>query len=232
MLSLTRLDHLGPVDLASMQVTAGAGVTLSRWRAHAHEAGLDAPVDFAARDTATVGGAMATNAGGSRVLRFGTMRQQVVGVEAVLASGDVVGSLAGLPKETAGMHWPSLVVGSEGTLAVVTAARLRLVPRFEHTVTAMVSMSTDGRRGRPRRASPSIASRRSTPSSSSNPPRSTSSPIISVAVHRWRFRPVEPAWSSTAPIMTIRRVSSPDPSGHRAAWSTWWSRTTPHSDVH
>jgi len=141
-LSLTRLDHLGPVDLASMQVTAGAGVTLSRWRAHAHEAGLDAPVDFAARDTATVGGAVATNAGGSRVLRFGTMRQQVVGVEAVLASGDVVGSLAGLPKETAGMHWPSLVVGSEGTLAIVTAARLRLVPRFEHTVTAMVSMST------------------------------------------------------------------------------------------
>ena len=108
----------------------------------AQEAGLDAPVDFAARDTATIGGAVATNAGGSRVLRYGTMRQQVVGVEAVLASGEVVGSLAGLPKETAGMHWPSLVAGSEGTLAIVTAARLRLVPRFEHTVTAMVSMSS------------------------------------------------------------------------------------------
>jgi FAD/FMN-containing dehydrogenase len=141
-LSLTRLDHLGPVDAASMQVTAGAGVTLSRWRAHAHVAGLDAPLDFAARDTATIGGAIATNAGGSRVLRFGTMRNQVVGVEAVLASGEVVGSLAGLPKETAGMHWPSLVAGSEGTLAIVTAARLRLVPRFEHTVTAMVAMSS------------------------------------------------------------------------------------------
>jgi len=141
-LSLTRLDELGRVDPAAMQVTAGAGVTLSRWRAHAHEAGLDAPVDFAARDTATVGGAIATNAGGSRVLRYGTMRQQVVGVEAVLASGDVIGSLAGLPKETAGMHWPSLVAGSEGTLAIVTAARLRLVPRFEHTVTAMLSMSS------------------------------------------------------------------------------------------
>ncbi len=142
MLSLRRLDHLGPVDPAAMQVTAGAGVTLSRWRAHAHEAGLDAPVDFASRDTATIGGAIATNAGGSRVLRFGTMRQQVLGVEAVLASGDVIGSLAGLPKETAGMHWPSLLAGSEGTLAIVTAARLRLVPRFEHTVTALVSMSS------------------------------------------------------------------------------------------
>ena len=141
-LSLTRLDELGPVDPAAMQVTAGAGVTLSRWRAHAHEAGLDAPVDFAARDTATIGGAIATNAGGSRVLRYGTMRQQVVGVEAVLASGEVVGSLAGLPKETAGMHWPSLLAGSEGTLAIVTAARLRLVPNFEHTVTAMVAMAT------------------------------------------------------------------------------------------
>ena len=159
-LSLTRLDQLGPVDPAAMQVTAGAGVTLSRWRAHAHEAGLDAPVDFAARDTATVGGAIATNAGGSRVLRYGTMRQQVVGVEAVLASGDVVGSLAGLPKETAGMHWPSLVAGSEGTLAIVTAARLRLVPRFEHTVTAMLSMSSMGGAvellGRLRRSVPAL----------------------------------------------------------------------------
>ena len=159
-LSLTRLDQLGPVDPAALQVTAGAGVTLSRWRAHAHEAGLDAPVDFAARDTATIGGAIATNAGGSRVLRFGTMRQQVVGVEAVLANGEVVGSLAGLPKETAGMHWPSLLAGSEGTLAIVTAARLRLVPRFEHTVTALVSMSSMAGAvdllGRLRRSVPSL----------------------------------------------------------------------------
>lgn len=141
-LSLTRLDQLGPVDAAAMQVTAGAGITLARWRDHARAAGLDTPVDFAARDVATIGGAIATNAGGSRVLRFGTMRRQVVGVEAVLANGTVVGSLAGLPKETVGTHWPSLLAGSEGTLAVVTAARLRLVPRFEHTATAMVALAT------------------------------------------------------------------------------------------
>jgi FAD/FMN-containing dehydrogenase len=138
-LSLRRLTGLGPVDTSAQQVTAGAGVTLARWRDHARAAGLDAPIDFAARDSATIGGAIATNAGGSRVLRFGTMRRQVTGVEAVLAGGAVVGSLGGLPKETAGIHWPSLLAGSEGTLAVITQARLRLVPHFEHTATAMVS---------------------------------------------------------------------------------------------
>jgi FAD/FMN-containing dehydrogenase len=141
-LSLTRLDHLGPVDAASMQVTVGAGVTLTRWREHAHTSGLDTPIDFAARDVATVGGAIATNAGGSRVVRFGTMRAQVVGIEAVLANGSIVGSLTGLPKETAGLHWPSVIAGSEGTLAVVTAARLRLVPSFEHSVTAMLAFNS------------------------------------------------------------------------------------------
>ncbi len=141
-LSTRRLDTVGPVEPRAAQVTVGAGVTIGRWRAAAVAAGLDAPVDFAARDSATVGGAIATNAGGSRVLRFGTMRRQVVGIEAVLADGARVGSLAGLPKETAGIHWPSLLCGSEGTLGVVTAARLRLVPRFARTITAMVSTAT------------------------------------------------------------------------------------------
>ena len=141
-LSTSRLTHLDPVDTRTMQVTAGAGVTLAAWRTHARSAGLDTPVDFAARDSATIGGAIATNAGGSRVLRFGTMRQQVVGVEAVLADGQIVGSLSGLPKETVGMHWPSLLAGSEGTLAVVTAARLRLVPCFSHTITALLALET------------------------------------------------------------------------------------------
>ncbi len=138
-LSTTRLDGLGAVDRDAMQVTAGAGVTMARWRDVARHADLDAPVDFAARDSATIGGAISTNAGGSRVLRFGTMRRQVVGVEAVLANGAVVGSLHGLPKETAGLHWPSLFSGAEGTLGIVTRARLRLVPWYRRTTTAMVT---------------------------------------------------------------------------------------------
>jgi len=141
-LSLRRLDAISDIDPSTLQLTAGAGATIAAWQSAARHVGLDTPIDFAARDTATVGGAIATNAGGSRVVRYGTMRQQVIGVEAVLADGSVVGTLAGLPKETAGLHWPSVLAGSEGTLGIITAARLRLVPRFEHVVTAMLSMAT------------------------------------------------------------------------------------------
>jgi FAD/FMN-containing dehydrogenase len=136
------LDDLGPIDPDAMQVTLGAGVTLAAWRAHARAAGVDIPVDFAARDSATIGGAIATNAGGSRVVRYGTMRSQVVGIEAVTIAGDIIGSLAGLPKETVGPHLPSVLAGSEGTLAVITRARLRLVPQFSHTITALVSLES------------------------------------------------------------------------------------------
>jgi FAD/FMN-containing dehydrogenase len=143
-LSTRRLVGVSDVDPAAMQLTAGAGVTIGEWRDAARAVGLDTPVDFAARDSATVGGAIATDAGGSRVVRFGTMRRQVVGVEAVLADGRVVGSLSGLPKETVGLHWPSVLTGTEGTLGVVTAARLRLVPRFEHVITAMLCVDSVG----------------------------------------------------------------------------------------
>ena len=139
-LSTRRLDVISDLDASSMQVTAGAAVTIADWQRAARSEDLDTPIDFAARDSATIGGAIATNAGGSRVVRFGTMRQQVVGVEAVLADGRIVGSLAGLPKETVGLHWPSLVAGSEGTLAVITAARLRLVPHFEHVTTMFAAL--------------------------------------------------------------------------------------------
>ena len=92
-------------------VDRGAGATIAAWQSAAGQVGLDTPIDFAARDSATVGGAIATNAGGSRVLRYGTMRQQVVGVEAVLADGSIVGTLTGLAKETVGLHWPSVLAG-------------------------------------------------------------------------------------------------------------------------
>jgi FAD/FMN-containing dehydrogenase len=139
-LSMRRFDGISRLDPAAMQITCEAGVTIGDWQRAARRAGLDTPVDFAARDSATIGGAIATNAGGSRVVRYGTMRGQVVGVEAVLADGTLVGSLAGLAKETVGIHWPSLIAGSEGTLAVITAARLRLVPRFDHVTTALAAL--------------------------------------------------------------------------------------------
>ena len=137
-LSLTRLNRLGPVDHEAAQVTAGAGVTL-RQVADA-DPGLDLPILIASRDSATVGGAVATNAGGLRVLRFGPMRAQLRGIEAVLADGTVVSHLAGLVKDNTGYDYPSLLAGSEGTLAVITGARLRLVPRLRDTVTALAGV--------------------------------------------------------------------------------------------
>jgi FAD/FMN-containing dehydrogenase len=139
-LSMRRFGAISEPDASAMQITCGSGVTIADWQRAACAGGLDTPIDFAARDSATIGGALATNAGGSRVVRFGTMRHQVLGVEAVLADGTVVGSLAGLAKETVGLHWPSLLAGSEGTLGVVTAARLRLVPHFEQVTTVLAAL--------------------------------------------------------------------------------------------
>ena len=142
LLSTTRLTRRDPVDIAAGQVTVGAGLTLAAVRDHARKAGLDLAVDFSARDSATIGGAVATNAGGSRVVRYSTMRAQVAGIEAVLANGDVVGSLAGLPKQTLGIHLPSLLSGSEGTLAIITTVRLKLVPWHRHTATVLVGLDS------------------------------------------------------------------------------------------
>jgi FAD/FMN-containing dehydrogenase len=139
-LSLARLDDLGEVDVATAQVEAGAGVTLAALHAHAAAAGLDAGLDFGARDSATLGGIAATDAGGARALRHGTARAHVAGLEAVLADGTVVRRLSGLLKDNAGYDVPALLVGSEGTLGVITRVRWRLVPRQPKRVAALVGL--------------------------------------------------------------------------------------------
>ena len=138
LLSLARLTELSPADAEAAQVTAGAGVTLQRVADAAP--GLDLAVQIASRESATVGGAVATNAGGVRVLRYGPMRAQLRGIEAVLSDGTVVSHLAGLTKDNTGYDYPSLLAGSEGTLAVVTRARLRLVPRLRDNVTVVIGV--------------------------------------------------------------------------------------------
>jgi FAD/FMN-containing dehydrogenase len=138
-LSLTRLDRMDPVDVDAMQVTAGAGVSLRRV-ADAHP-DLDLAVRIASRDSATVGGAVATNAGGLRVLRHGPMRAQLRGIEAVLADGRVLSHLSGLVKDNTGYDYPGLLAGSEGTLAVVTRARLRLVPCGVDPVVVLIGVA-------------------------------------------------------------------------------------------
>ena len=139
-LSLRRLTQLDAVDEVAGQVTAGAGVTLAALQQHAAAAGLAFGVDLGARDSATVGGMIATNAGGLHLLRYGDMRAQVVGIEAVLGDGRVVSHLGGLLKDNTGYHLAGLLCGSEGTLGVVTRARLRLVPRLTERVVALLAL--------------------------------------------------------------------------------------------
>jgi FAD/FMN-containing dehydrogenase len=105
-------------------------------------ADFDLGILISSRHSATIGGAIATNAGGVRVLRYGPMRAQVRGIEAVLADGTVVAHLAGLHKDNTGYDYPSLLAGSEGTLAVITAARLQLVPRPRNQVVALAGFDT------------------------------------------------------------------------------------------
>ncbi len=139
-LSLVRLRELEPVDRASGQVVVGAGVTLEELQRHARAAGFDVGIDHAARSAATIGGMVATNAGGGLAMRYGTMRAQVAGLEAVLSDGSVVGRIAGLLKDNAGYDLPALIVGSEGTLAVITRINVRLVPAHRHRVVALFGL--------------------------------------------------------------------------------------------
>jgi FAD/FMN-containing dehydrogenase len=138
-LSTERLHVVEAVDDAAGQVTAGAGATLAAVQRAARAAGWDTPVDLAARDTATIGGMVATNAGGTRVLRYGSMRHSVLGVEAVLGGGTVVERLSGLVKDNTGYDLSGLLCGSEGTLGVVTRARIRLVPWWPDAVAVWVA---------------------------------------------------------------------------------------------
>jgi FAD/FMN-containing dehydrogenase len=137
----SRLAELGEVAVQARQVTVGAGVTLAALTAHARAAGLDFGVDLAARDSATVGGMVATNAGGIRVLRYGSMREQVAGAEAVLADGTIVSRLHGLAKDSTGYDIAHLLAGSEGTLAVLTRLRLRLVEAEPEQAVALIAVA-------------------------------------------------------------------------------------------
>lgn len=141
-LSTSHLNWLEPVDAAAAQVTVGAGATVAEVQKAAQGAGLLYGVDLASRETATVGGTIATNAGGIRVCRYGSTRQQVAGVEAVLPDGSVIRHLSGLAKDNTGYDLAGLLTGSEGTLAVITAARLRLSQPPGPSVVALLSMET------------------------------------------------------------------------------------------
>ncbi len=137
-MSLTRLDSVGPLDPALGLVRVGAGATLATLQAAVPDAGLD----FGARDTATIGGIVACDAGGARALRHGTARARVAGMRAVLGDGTVVQRLSGLLKDNAGYDIPSLLIGSEGTLGVITEVVWKTVPRLTERVTALIPVAS------------------------------------------------------------------------------------------
>lgn len=138
-LSTSRLRSIGAVDGIARQVTVDAGVPLSALQAALSGSGLAFGVDLAPRDSATLGGMAATNAGGIHVLRHGSMRSQIAGLEAVLSSGAVLSHLDGLTKDNTGYDLDGLLCGSEGTLAALTRLRLRLVPVPAHRTTALLA---------------------------------------------------------------------------------------------
>ena len=141
-LSTRRLDALGDVDHLSGQMSAGAGATLGDVQRHAAAAGWYYGVDLAARDSATIGGTVATNAGGIHVIAFGMTRAQLVGIEAVLPDGTVVSHMAGMLKDNTGYDLASLLCGSEGTLGVITGVRLRLHRPAGRTSVALIGCPT------------------------------------------------------------------------------------------
>lgn len=139
-LDLRRLDAV-EVDPMSGQVRAGAGATVAAVQAAARAVGLRYGVDLASRDSATIGGTVATNAAGLRALRLGDTRAQLIDVEAVLSNGTVLSRRGGLTRDNSGYDLPRWLCGSEGTLAVVTAARLRLLPDPADRATALLAFA-------------------------------------------------------------------------------------------
>ena len=139
-LSTRRLTAID-LDADQGEAVVGAGVVLEHLQERARAQGWDVGVDLAARGSATLGGMVATNAGGQHVLRYGPTADQVLGIEAVLAGGTVVGRVPALRKDNTGYRWPGILTGSEGTLAVVTRIHLRLVPRCPARVVALVGLA-------------------------------------------------------------------------------------------
>jgi FAD/FMN-containing dehydrogenase len=142
-LSLERLAGVEAVDPVAATMTVKAGTTLAAVHAAAEEAGLFYPVDIGARGSCTIGGMIATNAGGIRVVRYGMTRPQVLGLEAVLADGTVLSDMGGMLKNNTGFDLKQLFIGAEGALGVVTRAVLRLQPQPTARATAWLVLADE-----------------------------------------------------------------------------------------
>lgn len=141
-LSLRRLNRIRSVDTINDSMVVEAGCTLAETQAAAHAADRLFPLSLGSEGSAQIGGNLATNAGGTAVLRYGMMRDLVLGLEVVLADGRTLAALQGLRKDNTGYDVKSLFIGAEGTLGVITAACLKLFPRPRDVATALVGIDS------------------------------------------------------------------------------------------
>lgn len=141
-LSLERMNAVEGIDPHGRTMAAQSGLVLETAHEIADDNGFMFPVDLGARGSATLGGLVATNAGGNRVIRYGMMRQSILGLEAVLADGTVLSSMNRMLKNNAGYDLKQLFIGSEGTLGVVTRCVVRLQPKPTTTMTAFVGIDS------------------------------------------------------------------------------------------
>jgi FAD/FMN-containing dehydrogenase len=141
-LSLERMNRIRRVDAPGLTLTAEAGCTVQAVQQAAAEAGRLFPLSFGAQGSAAIGGAISTNAGGIRTIRYGNTRELVLGLEVVLADGRVLDDLRGVRKDNSGYALRHLFIGAEGTLGVVTAASLRLFPALARRETALAAVAS------------------------------------------------------------------------------------------
>jgi len=142
LLSLTRMNRLRDIDPANLTLTAEAGCVLQAVQEAADAAGLMFPLSLAAEGSCTIGGNLATNAGGTQVVRYGNARALCLGLEVVTAQGDVWHGLSGLRKDNTGYDLRDLFIGSEGTLGIITAATLALQAKPAATMTALAACAS------------------------------------------------------------------------------------------
>ncbi len=142
LLSLQRLNRVRAIDAANLTLTAEAGCVLQAVQQAARAQGLLFPLSLAAEGSCTIGGNLATNAGGTQVLRWGNARELCLGLEVVTASGAVWQGLTGLRKDNTGYDLRNLMIGSEGTLGIITAATLKLAPLPAASTTALAACAT------------------------------------------------------------------------------------------
>ncbi|HSW21019.1 MAG TPA: FAD-binding oxidoreductase, partial [Ramlibacter sp.] len=139
-LSLQRMNRVRQIDAANMTVTVEAGCVLQALQDAARNAGFLFPLSLAAEGSCSIGGNLATNAGGTQVLRYGNARDLCLGLEVVTAQGELWEGLSGLRKDNTGYDLRDLFIGSEGTLGIITAATLKLYPQPAATLTAWAAV--------------------------------------------------------------------------------------------